>query len=103
MPSRLRSQELRHIGVGAALLAGIEECRGTAADHVGRFELGKSAGERELDPLVLTDRAVEDDALLGVVDALLKEPAAVADALLGDEDALGIHAVEDVAEALPLL
>ena len=31
------------------------------------------------------------------------KPAAVADALRGDQDALGVHAVEDVAEALALL
>ena len=33
----------------------------------------------------------------------LDEPAAVADALAGDQDPLGVHAVEDVAEALALL
>ena len=31
------------------------------------------------------------------------EPAAVADGLRGDEDALGVPAVDDVAEALALL
>ena len=33
----------------------------------------------------------------------LQEPAAVADAFLRDQDALGVHAVEDVAEAPALL
>ena len=36
-------------------------------------------------------------------DRFLGEPAAVADALGGDQDPLGVHPVEDVAEALALL
>ena len=97
MPSCFGSQEFRHIGVGAALLAGVEQCCGAAADHVGRFELGIGACQRELHPLVLADRAVEDDPLLGVFDALVEQPAAVADAFLGDQDALGVRPVEDAA------
>ena len=103
MPGRLGGQELGHVGVGAAFLAGVEQGGGAAADHVGRLDLGIGAGERELHPLVLADRPVEDDPLLGVVDAFFEKPAAVADAFLGDQDALGVHAVEDVAEALALL
>src|SRR5438270_18299 len=37
------------------------------------------------------------------VDALLQQPAAIADAFLRHQDALGVHAVEDVAEALAFL
>ena len=61
------------------------------------------AGDRELDALVRADRPAEDDALASRRRRLLDEPAAVADALGGDQDALGVHAVEDVAEALALL
>jgi hypothetical protein len=68
-----------------------------AADHVGGFQFGMSAGQRELDAPVLPDRPVEDDALLCVLDSLLKELATVADALLRDQNPLGIHAVENVA------
>jgi hypothetical protein len=53
--------------------------------------------------LVLSDWPAEDAALVRVVDAFPEQPAAVADALGRDEDPLGIHAVEDVAEALALL
>ena len=42
-------------------------------------------------------------AFLGIGDRLLDEPLGVADALGGDQDALGVHAVEDVAEALAFL
>src|SRR5215472_6267300 len=57
---------------GFALAKEYEQCRGTAADHVGGLELGIGARQRELHPLVLPDRPVEDDALPGVVDALLQ-------------------------------
>jgi hypothetical protein len=99
VPSGFRGEQFRHIGVCAALLAVVEQRGGAAADHVSRFELGIGAGQWELDALVLADRPVENDALLGVVDALLQQPAAVADAFLRDQDALGIRAVENVAEA----
>ena len=71
MPGRLGGQQLRHVGVGAAFLAGVEQRRGAAADHVGRLQFGIGARQRELHPLVLADRPVEDDPLLGVFDALV--------------------------------
>ncbi|MCY1531410.1 hypothetical protein D9M68_666340 [compost metagenome] len=59
-------------------------------------------GDGELDALVLADRAAEHHAVAGVLAGLLDEPAAVADALGGDQGALGVEAVEDVLEALAL-
>ena len=59
--------------------------------------------DRELHALILADGAPEDLALLRPARRALDEPAAIADALGGDQDALGVHAVEDVAEAAPLL
>ena len=56
-----------------------------------------------LDRLVLPDRPVEHDALLGVGRGLAQRRAAKPDALGADQDALGIHAVQDVFEALALL
>ena len=60
-------------------------------------------GDGELHALVLPDGPAEHDAIAGVLRGLLDEPAAIADALGGDQRALGIQAVEDVAKALALL
>ena len=51
----------------------------------------------------LADRPVEDDPRLRVFDASVQKPPAVADAFLRDQNALGVHAVADVAKALPFL
>jgi hypothetical protein len=59
--------------------------------------------DRKLDALVGADRPPEDDPLRRVPRGLFDEPAAVTDALRGDQHALGIHPVEDVAEPTPLL
>ena len=56
-----------------------------------------------LDRLVLADRPVEHDALLGVARGLAQRRAAEADRLRPDQDALGVHAVQDVFEAPALL
>jgi hypothetical protein len=103
VPGGLGGEQLGHVGIGAARLAGLEQRGGPARHHVGGLQLGVGAGERELHALVLADRAPEHPALVGVGHALVEQPASVTDALGGDQDALRIHAVEDVAEALALL
>ena len=70
MPGGFRGEEFGHVGVGPAFLAVVEEGGRPAADHVGGFELGIGARQRKLHALVLPDRPVEDDSLLGVIDAL---------------------------------
>ena len=69
---------------------------------IGALDQAAPLGARdgELDALVLADGAAEDLALAGVADRFAREPAAIADAFGGDQDALGVHAVEDAAEAL---
>src|SRR4029079_8795371 len=52
--------------------------------------------------LVLPDGTAEDDALFRVLRGALDEPAAVADALRGNEDPLRVEAVDEIAEALAL-
>src|SRR5262249_17744766 len=59
-------------------------------------------GDRKLDALVGADGSAKDDALRGVAGGTFDEPATVADALGGDQDALGIPAVDDLAETLAL-
>src|SRR6185436_5243842 len=58
--------------------------------------------ERMLDRLVLPDRAPEDDPLARVHRRTPERRAADADRLRRDQDALGIHAVQDRAEAVTL-
>ena len=60
-------------------------------------------GERELDALVLPNRAAKHLTLLRVTGCTIKEKARVANAFGGDQDAFGIHARQYVAEALPFL
>ena len=57
----------------------------------------------ELYPLVLPDRPPEDFALAGIGACAINEKAGIAQAFPGNQDALGIHAVEDVVKATPLL
>ena len=71
--------------------------------QLGGAHLRIGPRDRELHALVLPDRPAEHVALLGVGRRLVDEPLGVADALGGDQDALGVHAGEDVAEALALL
>ena len=60
-------------------------------------------GDRELHALVGADGPAEDHALARVGHGLLDEPAAVTDRLRPDQDALGVHAIEDVGEPLTRL
>src|SRR5438034_403477 len=103
LPGRLRRELLRHVGFGAAGQALIVERRG-APDHERRG-LGRHVGarDRELHALVLADRATEHLALARIGGRLCEEPSRVADALGTDQDAFGVHAVEDVAKALAFL
>ena len=54
-------------------------------------------------PLVHADRAVEDNALVAVLDGLLQRDPADAQRLGGDQHPLRVETVEDVLEALALL
>ena len=84
-------------------LPGVDQ-RGGLADHeVGGAQLGVGLGEREGDALVLADRAVEHDALVGVGDGPAQRHPADAERLGGDQDALGVEPVEQVLEAAALL
>ncbi len=102
-PGGFRGQQLGHVGFAAAGLAGIEHRRRLGHHLGGGGDLHIGARNRELDALVLADGPAEDAALPGIGGGAVDEEAAIADAFGGDQDALGIHAVDDVAEALVLL
>src|ERR1700686_3563368 len=56
--------------------------------------------DRKLHALVLSDLTPKDDPLLRIFPRTLDEEATVTDALGGDQDAFGVHPVEDVAKSL---
>ena len=99
-PGRLRREQLGQVGVLAAGQAGLEQCGGLAHDHVGALQFRIRTRDRELYALVLADRTVEYHPLVGIVGGGADEPLRVADRLVRDQDALGVHAVEDAAETL---
>jgi hypothetical protein len=55
-----------------------------------------------LDALIHADRAVEDDALSGVLGGALDRDPARPDRLGADQDALGVEAVQDDLEPVAL-
>ena len=60
-------------------------------------------GDGELDPLILADGAVKDDAFVGIVGSAVDIPIDVPNTLGGKEDPFGVNAVEHIAKALALL
>src|ERR1019366_5734785 len=59
-------------------------------------------GDRELNPLVASDRLTKDTSVSGIGRRTIYEPSTVTDALRGDEDALGVHGVQNVPKAVSL-
>src|SRR5258708_18309168 len=57
----------------------------------------------KLDALVLADGAAEDYALARSHRRLLHEPPSVADALGGDENALSVQSIQEIAKSLTFL
>src|SRR5256885_1713297 len=82
----------------AAGLPCVVERRRLEGHQARRLELHPAARERVLHRLVLPDRAVEDDALVRVRARARERGAAQADGFGGDEDPLGVHAVQNVIE-----
>src|SRR5215467_4328415 len=73
-------------------------------DHQsGGLNVGIGPRERELHTLILADGPRENHALFGVTASTLQEPAAVANALRGDQNALGVETVQQIAEPLTFL
>src|SRR5205814_10044238 len=100
-PRCLGGEVLRHVRRLAAGLARIEKLTSAKAHEVRRLELDEGLGDRKLHALVLSDGAAEDDPLARVLRHAVDEPVSIADAFGGDDRALRVEAVEDVAESTP--
>src|SRR5215217_7585064 len=103
LPGGLRRQELRQVRLRSAGRSLLEEGGGFLDHERGRLDARVRPRKGELDALVLPDGPAEDLAFLRPRGRSVDKEAAVADALGGDQDALGVHAVQHVAETLPLL
>ena len=100
-PGRFRGQILCQVGLRAAFFLAIEFRRRLEAHQIRRFDIGVGFGDRKLNALIRTDGSAEDDSFTRVLGGAFDEPAAVADRFGGDEDTLGIPAVDDVAKTHP--
>src|SRR5262249_13906134 len=100
LPRCIRRQELRHVRLGSAWLAAIEQLGSPDAHQVGCFHVYVCPCDGELDPLVLADRTVEDDAFLRVLRGAFDEPPAVANTFGSYQNPLGVQPVNEVPESL---
>ena len=99
-PRGIAGQELGHVCFGPAGLTRVEEVTGLPSHEVCGFEMDLGLGQRELHTLVHADWAVEYHPLVGIRRRTLQEEFAIADALAGDQNALGVHAAKDLTEAV---
>ena len=96
----LCGQVLRRIGLGATGLVLIAQPGRLEHHQVGRFQCHPVLRQRVLNALVLSDGSIKDDALLGVIRCAIQRALPQAHRLSRNENALGVHAVQDVLEAL---
>src|SRR5260370_938478 len=101
--SGLAGEVFGGVGEGAGLFAAVIGGGGTQYQELGGFQLDPALGQRMLDPLVLADRPAEDDALAGVARGAGERGPPEPDRLGSDQDALGVHAMQDVLEPPALL
>ena len=98
-----RAQKFRGVRLHAAGLARVVAPRRLENHELRRLELGPALRKRVLDRLVRADGAPENDPLAGIARRPPERRAADADALRPDKNALGVEAVQQIAEALALL
>ena len=102
-PCRLGGEQFRHVRLGTAGFSGVKARRGLPAHQRGCLRAHEGAGDRELDALVGADGLSEHDPFASVGDRPFDEPARIADAFGGDQDALRVEAVEHLPEAGALI
>ena len=98
-----RAEEFRAVGLRAAGLAVVVQPRRAHHHLPCRFEIHPFFRERMLDALILSDRAIEHDAVARIFGGAAKRILADAHRFGADQDTLRIEAVQDVGEALALL
>src|SRR5688572_1162483 len=103
LPRGIGGKQLRQVRLRASRAAFVEQPRRLVAHQVSGAYLRVGARDRKLNPLVLPDRPIQHHPFVRVGARALDEPVAVPDAFGGNQDALRVHAVEDVAEPLALL
>ena len=103
LPGSVGGEQQGHIGLCSAGFSPIKEGGGLLHHERGRLDARVRPRYGELDALVLADGPAEDLALLRPRAGFVYKETAVAYALGGYQDALGVHPVEDVAKALSLL
>src|SRR5262249_15502454 len=100
LPGCIRRQQFGHIGLRTARRPALEEPRRLESHQIRGLEMSVSECEGELHTLICTDGASEDDSFPGILGPPLNEPTAIADRFRGDEDALCIPSVDNVAKSL---
>src|SRR6267378_39458 len=103
LPRGFRRELLGHVRFRPAGFSLVVQ-QGRPLDHQ-RGRLGRHVGtrDRELHALVLADWAAEYVPVVRIGGRFSDEPARIAHTLRPDQDALGVHAVEDIAKALAFL
>jgi len=95
--SRLGGAVFGGVGIGVSLLAAVVGGRCPQSHQLGRRELDPAPGERMVDRLVLADRPAKDHPLAGIGSGAAERDR------IGDQDALRVHAMQDLVEALAFL
>src|SRR5215470_11277961 len=103
LDGRLRGEVLGHVRLRPAGDPRVEELGRLGTHQIRRLHGHVGLGDGELHALIRPDGLAEDHALLRVRHGLLDEPPRVPQGIGSDQDALSVHAVEDVGEALALL
>ena len=99
---RFDGEELGGVGLDAAGLAAVVEPGRLHRCEMRGLQRRPRSGQRVLDSLVRPDRPPEHDTLARISRGPPNGVAADPDGFGGDQDALGVEALEDVAEPLAL-
>src|SRR6266849_5213246 len=103
LPGCFSTEVFGHIRLGPAWLPGIEHSRGFEAYEVCGFDRHVGLGNGKLHTLVGADGFPEDHPIFRVLHGFFNEPAPVTHRFRGYQDALGIHAIQDIGKPLALL
>lgn len=98
-PGGIGRQQFGHVGFCAAGLAAVKETGGFKAHQVGGADVDVGLGDGELDALILADWPFKDHPLLRIATGTINEPVTIANTFGGNQNTLGVHAIQNVAKA----